>query len=126
MGTSKNQKQVDDKLGKYIAVTVLHFHVCAVYGVFEAVMVETGEEGGRSPVATPIVDFHPAKLEKALDLARSSCSTWSGLLFSRLLVPASKAAAAFINFTPVLLKVPQPRREKATLNGPALGLLAFG
>jgi hypothetical protein len=75
--------------------------------VFEAVMVEAGEEGGCTPVATPIVDFHPAKLEKALDLARSTCSTWSGLLFFRLLVPASKAAAALINFTPVLLKASQ-------------------
>jgi len=81
MGTSKIQKQVDDKLGKCIAVTAVHFHVCAVYRVFEAVMVEAGEEGGCTPVTAPIVDFHPAKLEKALDLARSTCSTWSGLLF---------------------------------------------
>jgi hypothetical protein len=42
---------------------------------------EAGEEGGCTQVATPIVDFHPAKLVKALGLARSTCSTWSGFLF---------------------------------------------
>ena len=72
MGTSKIQKQVDDKPGKCIAVTAVHFHFCAVYGVFGAVMVGAGEEGGCTQVAAPVVDFHPAKLEKALDLARIS------------------------------------------------------
>jgi hypothetical protein len=65
MGASKIQKQVDGKLGKCIAVASVHFHVCAVYGVFEAVMVEAGEageEGGCTQVEAPIVDFHPAKL----------------------------------------------------------------
>jgi hypothetical protein len=55
-----------DKLGKYIAVTAVHFHVCAVYGVFEA-----GEAGGCTQVAAPIVDFHPAKRAKAMGPTRS-------------------------------------------------------
>jgi hypothetical protein len=75
MGTSKIQKQVDDKLGKCIAVTAVHFHVCAVDGVFEAVAGEAGEGCGCTQVAAPCVDFHPAKLEKRWTPTRSTCST---------------------------------------------------
>jgi hypothetical protein len=41
------------------------------------------------------------------------------------LEPASKAAAAFVNFTPVLLKVPQPRREKSDIEQPRPGVAGF-